>query len=105
MALLDHLQEYADKLDKKTVSDKIWPNLVSCVSVKSVVPDRSRSKLGSTIQYPLSVKRLSGLSSSFLIRLVISQILLAYIFTTENPVVQRTYPQQRPPPFPREDAS
>ncbi|EKM53988.1 uncharacterized protein PHACADRAFT_96310 [Phanerochaete carnosa HHB-10118-sp] len=27
MALLDNLQEYADKLDKKTVSDKIWPNL------------------------------------------------------------------------------
>lgn len=29
MALLDHLPEYADKLDKKTVVDKIWPNLVS----------------------------------------------------------------------------
>jgi SCY1-like protein 1 len=28
MALLDHLSEYADKLDKKIVSDKIWPNLV-----------------------------------------------------------------------------
>ena len=28
MALLDHLPEYADKLDKKTVCDKIWPNLV-----------------------------------------------------------------------------
>ncbi|KZT04700.1 ARM repeat-containing protein [Laetiporus sulphureus 93-53] len=27
LALLDHLPEYADKLDKKTVSDKIWPNL------------------------------------------------------------------------------
>ncbi|TCD64866.1 hypothetical protein EIP91_003532 [Steccherinum ochraceum] len=27
MALLDHLEEYADKLDKKTVVDKIWPNL------------------------------------------------------------------------------
>lgn len=27
MALLDHLSEYADKLDKKTVSDKIWPHL------------------------------------------------------------------------------
>ena len=33
MALLEHLPEYADKLDKKTVSDKIWPNLVSyCLS-------------------------------------------------------------------------
>ncbi len=28
MALLDHLPEYADKLDKKTVVDKIWTNLV-----------------------------------------------------------------------------
>ncbi|KAI0688043.1 armadillo-type protein [Cytidiella melzeri] len=27
MALLDQLSEYADKLDKKTVSEKIWPNL------------------------------------------------------------------------------
>lgn len=27
MALLEHLEEYADKLDNKTVSDKIWPNL------------------------------------------------------------------------------
>lgn len=29
MALLDLLPDYADKLDKKTVCDKIWPNLVS----------------------------------------------------------------------------
>ncbi|KAI0743379.1 ARM repeat-containing protein [Daedaleopsis nitida] len=29
MALLDLLPEYADKLDKKTVCDKIWPNLQS----------------------------------------------------------------------------
>ena len=28
MALLDHLPEYADKLDKKMVTDKIWPHLV-----------------------------------------------------------------------------
>ena len=28
MALLDHLTDYAEKLDKKTVSDKIWPHLV-----------------------------------------------------------------------------
>lgn len=27
MALLEHLEEYADKLDNKTVTDKIWPNL------------------------------------------------------------------------------
>ena len=28
MALLDALPEFADKLDKQMVSDKIWPNLV-----------------------------------------------------------------------------
>lgn len=33
MALLDHLPEYADKLDKKTVSEKIFPHLVSLQSV------------------------------------------------------------------------
>lgn len=29
MALLDGLPEYADKLDQRTVVDKVWPNLVS----------------------------------------------------------------------------
>ena len=33
MALLDHLSEYADKLDKKTVVDKIWPSLVQRWSI------------------------------------------------------------------------
>ena len=28
LALLEHLPEYADKLDKRTVVDKIWPHLV-----------------------------------------------------------------------------
>ena len=28
MALLDNLSEYADKLDKKAIVDKVWPNLV-----------------------------------------------------------------------------
>lgn len=32
MALLDSLPEYSDKLDKKTIVDKIWPNLVSLQS-------------------------------------------------------------------------
>lgn len=27
MALLEHLPEYADKVDKKTAADKIWPHL------------------------------------------------------------------------------
>jgi SCY1-like protein 1 len=29
MALLDALPEFADKLDKQTVSEKVWPHLVS----------------------------------------------------------------------------
>jgi hypothetical protein len=37
MALLDHLPEYADRLDKKTVSDKIWPNLVRLFLAYSIV--------------------------------------------------------------------
>lgn len=37
MALLDHLSEYADKLDKKTVVDKIWPNLVGRPPIISFV--------------------------------------------------------------------
>jgi hypothetical protein len=28
MALLDHLSEFSEQLDKKTVADKIWPHLV-----------------------------------------------------------------------------
>lgn len=35
MALLDSLPEYADKLDTKSVTDKIWPNLVSTFSLAS----------------------------------------------------------------------
>lgn len=29
MALLDGLSEYGDKLDQRTVVDKVWPHLVS----------------------------------------------------------------------------
>jgi SCY1-like protein 1 len=29
MAILEVLPEFADKLDKQTVSEKIWPHLVS----------------------------------------------------------------------------
>ena len=32
MALLDNLSEYAERLDKKAVVDKIWPNLVRKLS-------------------------------------------------------------------------
>lgn len=38
MALLDHLDDYADKLDKRTVSDKIWPHLVRDLDYVSFVP-------------------------------------------------------------------
>ena len=31
MAILEVLPEFADKLDKQTVSEKIWPHLVSMV--------------------------------------------------------------------------
>ena len=31
MAILDVLPDFADKLDKQTVSEKVWPHLVSCV--------------------------------------------------------------------------
>jgi SCY1-like protein 1 len=31
MAILEVLPEFADKLDKQTVSEKIWPHLVSFV--------------------------------------------------------------------------
>lgn len=29
MALLDHLPQFSEKIDKKSVTDKIWPHLVS----------------------------------------------------------------------------
>ena len=36
VALLEHLPEFVDKLDQRTVADKIWPHLVgvgrSCVT-------------------------------------------------------------------------
>jgi SCY1-like protein 1 len=35
MALLDGLGEYADKLDQRTVSDRIWPHMVSYASAAS----------------------------------------------------------------------
>lgn len=36
MALLDHLPEFAEKLDQRTVSDKIWPHLVNLLSCSHV---------------------------------------------------------------------
>jgi SCY1-like protein 1 len=51
MALLDALPEFADKLDRQTVSEKVWPHLVSppssCVQRQTRIDMRGHSKLGS----------------------------------------------------------
>lgn len=50
MALLDNLDDFKDKLDKKTVVDKVWPHLVSIPpSACSSGPSRLHSKQGSQI--------------------------------------------------------
>jgi len=51
MALLDHLSEYADKLDKKTVDSKVFPHLVSF---------QSRSQLS----FYLSLSKQTGFSDT-----------------------------------------
>ena len=38
MALLDALPEFADKLDKQIVSEKIWPHIVSLCDRLSYFP-------------------------------------------------------------------
>ena len=50
MALLDNLDEFKDKMDKKMVVDKVWPHLV-CFIFSTDPSSRSRlhSKLGSRI--------------------------------------------------------
>lgn len=48
MALLDNLDEFKDKMDKRMVVDKVWPHLVGVAS--SAYPNscsRPNSKLGS----------------------------------------------------------
>ena len=60
MALLDHLSEYSDKLDKKTVSDKIWPNLVRLllhVRRNGLMMERVCSKLALGTPWLSSVRR------------------------------------------------
>ena len=60
MALLDHLSEYSDKLDKKTVSDKIWPNLVRLllhVRRNGLMMERVCSKLALETPWLSSVRR------------------------------------------------
>ena len=36
MALLDHLPQFIDKLDQRTVTDKLWPHLVRISSVYNI---------------------------------------------------------------------
>ena len=46
MALLDHLPEFADKLDEKMVVSDVWPHLVSFSGVfLSILPHLPISKL------------------------------------------------------------
>lgn len=66
MVLLDHLPEYADKLDKKTVVDKIWPNLVRSNRLGRIEASNDiNSKLGSPILYQSSGRRPSDRLFSF----------------------------------------
>jgi hypothetical protein len=69
MALLDHLSDFSEKLDKKIVADKIWPHLVICVIylyISHADPYFLRfvSKQGSQTLLPLSGKQLSNPSAS-----------------------------------------
>jgi SCY1-like protein 1 len=51
MALLEHLPEYVDKLDKKSISDKIFPHLVNSNYISMISTAQSRfSKLDFPIQ-------------------------------------------------------
>ena len=46
MALLDKLPDYAEKLDAKTVTDKIWPHLVRkpCDTLGRITVEQMYSK-------------------------------------------------------------
>ena len=50
MALLDSLEDFKDKMDKKTVVDKVWPYLVGIAILTYLsCPSRPLSKQGSRI--------------------------------------------------------
>jgi hypothetical protein len=60
MAILEVLPEFADKLDKQTVSEKIWPHLVSIMDQYNSDPnliDDCPSEPGFQTQSRLSVRR------------------------------------------------
>lgn len=85
MALLDALPEYADKLDKKMVVDKIWPPLqTGFLDTVAVIREAT-------------VKSIILLAPK--VRPVVTPYLCVHRF-----LVQRPDPQQRPPATPREDA-
>lgn len=56
MALLEGLNEYVDKLDNKTVTEKIWPNLVRLIGVGRAFRLTRFRSLVSPIQSPSSEK-------------------------------------------------
>ena len=70
MALLDGLSEYADKLDQRTVVDKVWPNLVRspCTTIPGNDPD-TRSPVSQTL-CPSFAKQRSKRSSHLRQKLV-----------------------------------
>lgn len=48
MALLDNLDDFKEKMDKKIVVDKVWPHLVGVApSARSSCPSKPHSKQGS----------------------------------------------------------
>jgi len=66
MALLDNLDEFKDKMDKKTVVDKVWPHLVGIIfSAYPSSRSRLRSKLGSRILLWYSERRPFAQSASY----------------------------------------
>ena len=66
MALLDNLDEFKDKMDKKTVVDKVWPHLVR-ITFSTDPSSRSRlhSKRGSRILSWYSGRQPSVRSASY----------------------------------------
>ncbi|KAJ8455906.1 hypothetical protein ONZ45_g18842 [Pleurotus djamor] len=69
MALLDHLPEYADKLDKKIVSDQIWPHLQSGFSDTVAVIREATVKSISLLSSKLNDRLLNNDLLRFLARM------------------------------------
>jgi SCY1-like protein 1 len=63
MALLEGLPNYADKLDQKTVTDKIWPHLVT--GFADVVPVIREATVKSILMIAPKVRPFAGNVPSF----------------------------------------